>query len=543
MSAHPKAEACAEKLLRQGVWRAVMDRDGHRRTYYYNAATKERVWDLVSHVVKHKLHEVEDASQQSSAPRLSSEQGEGEAVQPMGCNSAAMVDTSPSSTTSKPLATGDGASPTPKQRGDPRAAPLSAARESQQKTSFTTAVPPITHCKRRNVVRELSQIWKPVHHQEALAILSWLSLYCRGPRDLLMPGGIAQVTPQLSYVVIAAFPLSPRGTPTPPPTGCYHVVFESAVVSSSSSSHCTARFSPLESPSNSTTAAWTVSSTYLIHLECSGTDGAAVTSSASVCWALMREDSRDVPVLHPQAVISLLTPTSLGVPWPLCGWAEDKNSETISDEMRHAFEGHLPSRPQCSSSAPHCVVVTMSSCTSASADMMKQCCLSIAQKHASVLSSANVPRTAGGRTDGGPENVNTANVRARRHVNCNSVGGGRVASSKKASYLGSLLDEALHSPKAICASYSAAVMHLSHHSTSPPPSVNDRRLSRPLSRSRTPATSRASTTAVLFPATPSSQRQNVLRQNPRPQHNPQSEDLFHSIMDQLDTVSGILGCS
>lgn len=59
----------AEQLLADGTWRAVTDKT-RQRMYYFNVATKERVWNLAAHVEKLGLHVQGGATSSAAAPAV-----------------------------------------------------------------------------------------------------------------------------------------------------------------------------------------------------------------------------------------------------------------------------------------------------------------------------------------------------------------------------------------------------------------------------------------------------------------------------------------
>lgn len=59
-------EQYSDYLLQSGQWKAVNDKTTNR-TYFFNSATKERVWNLMTHVDKNKLHLAVDSKGKPTA--------------------------------------------------------------------------------------------------------------------------------------------------------------------------------------------------------------------------------------------------------------------------------------------------------------------------------------------------------------------------------------------------------------------------------------------------------------------------------------------
>jgi hypothetical protein len=584
------AEAHANELLRRGVWKAVVDRDGHRRTYYYNASTKERVWDLVSHVVKHKLHTVEKSSDAPASPVS----GAGNLWLPhsqpeSGVSSANVSIDSTPPTKSSSLAvvapSGDAAKASPStaalsdtsivSSGPVKASVTNIIAGTQQlppKLSSVTSTP-LMPWQRRDALQVLAGLWKPQHQQQAVLMLSWLSLYRRGARSLLGSDTVVadriRATSLHSWIVFASFP--PLGNKrdaasSPPSTGCFQVVFEpnrtkptSAASDGTIDEPCRVSFIPLEYQSapradhKQTTSEVTPDSVWTISVKCitfveptrdlTSSPSLSNGGDGGVCWALLSQvdppSSRQLQRVTASsafslgAVITLLSPASLGVPWSVCSWASDGatgesalissprqfNTSSANKPLQEGSYLLPPRRPNLSS--PTCSVVQYVTCSQAVRDAATHCVWSIRQKQSAVF-RASLQCFTQKTTPKTPEVKKGQDLSG----SCDVV--------KKKNVLVSLLDEALHvSPTLL--GQSSPLPH--HHASSVVPvhSIVNKR-----------SANYTSSVPSLIATTTFGKRRSPTAGLPRGESTPlarEGDNLFNVIMAQLDSVEGIMAAS
>lgn len=499
------AEQVAENLMRQGVWKAVIDKDGLRRTYYYNSSTKERVWDLVSHVVKQNLQ---------SQPIMSSQQPATEFEASSPSPPSDMI----SSREPAPVDTKVDKHGTTTQGATTAGATLTKASSSIRPLIPQAEQPrSIALWNRRDAVQHLTTTWSPTHQQSAMAILMWLSLFRWGGTAQSTDRSPQRHPPQdssslssMSYIVVLSCATS--GGTQQQQVGCYQATFVQPPPQHSTQNPSTDKasfqvhFSSLESQHP---AALSIDFDHIVLVE----EFPKEKQHSMQCWALVR-DVRPAN-LECVSVFTLLTPAALNAPWSICSWK--------ADNVPVAIERSQPPRPPTgTNNKPSCQVLKQSSCSTTCSAVIQQSVDRIRHRW-SILQSL-----AQNKHEHTPSKSASLHSREGQAVSTEFRQGAHI-------HLHSLLEEALASPRPSPHDHQRVYRHASVTSNAAILS----RVAKP--RSRTPANvaSRTSTAAVLFPA--SSSRRVTSGNNKSPttsQH--QDNDLFNAIMHQLDAVAGII---
>ncbi|CUE71973.1 Hypothetical protein, putative [Bodo saltans] len=549
------AEEFAEDLIRRGVWKAVVDREGERRTYYFNSTTKERVWDLVSLVVRSKLHEkprtdsprAQPASINISIPSDDNIAGSKNRIPNV---TAALVTSQadPSAVLEDEKQTGALKKESSEKKHIDKAAnitssPVVGSKSIPAKTSSSTniidsakkssaspldAPRPMVVWQRREAVRILSEAWHPSHRDDSMTLLMCLSLYrcdvasshtSSNPTKKLASTQLLEPWPSspsaVNFAVVASIPPAVGGAPQMR-SGCFQATFSPSANTGSprGSSLSTAplfsvEFCPIGAQSSSVIS---VLFDYIVLVEDKASDasGSATVVRKSVCWALVR---RKQPLTAPLvdldcvAVFTMVTVSALSVPWRICCWDTSVKSPEI---LRQA----QPQPSENSKPIPSwCLILNQTSCSpKCIADIRNS--VEGLRHHQSMMLSVATKRSG---NDSSP-----VPNRLTEHT---------PALKNQHSHLSSLLHEALSSPRA---SLNAASRHHVPHATRVMAVTPvQRKQETPTNRrlSRTPAAAFAPRTATaLFLDSPSVYKGAS-----------QNEGLFDAIMHQLDAVADIMG--
>jgi hypothetical protein len=558
------AEEFAEELIRQGVWKAVVDREGQRRTYYFNSTTKERVWDLVSLVVKSKLHE----KPQLERPVLGTSSARRDESNTNNSSSAVGV---PSQTAPSASIDVKRESPQKKVSDDLVKPSVAAVGDSKQIPAMTPSIkidkspkngtvgvslsttpetPRLMELwQRREAVRRLAEIWRPSHHQDSTTLLLWMSLFrCDDSHSSILSQNrpsstdtsILSSSAAVSIVVIASIP-PPAGGSLLVHSGCFHAVFSSSENSSGSPRKLTTstelfsvRFFPVDAQLSA--APITVLFDYVVLVE--ETPGDAdnnnkIGALKSVCWALVRRKSATsvappLADLECAAVFTMVTISALGAPWRICSWGTAGSSKLAEisnlkiSPRSPAVERLVPSLAK--NTASWSSVLKQSSCSPKCVGVIFHCVEELRHKQFALLLGAKRERSSDPLHAPSP----SQHQLERRHRQSDAKHSQSHVSHH--SHLSLLLQEAL-SPSRPSLKPRVQQSNLEPQRISaatpvqkrepPTASLTSRR------RSRTSVANLARTATVLFPVSP--------KVTPH-------GGLFDAIMHQLDSVADIIGC-
>lgn len=330
----------AKELIRQGKWKEVTDRNGHLRTYYFNVETRERAWDLVSYIEKHKLHldvvlpleghAADDLTPQSSGISVSQTLVASDMLK---SKVEAFVVPQVQPSKSPPPSPVTSTVPDKPVRTQPPLATASTKIPPPALTTTETILPlslksAVTALKRMQLT--------PAQQQQRVELLSWLSLHTSSSSSFF---GLSTTSMSQSWVVAATTSVSDS------------VELYQLAIAVDGDQPPSLTLSLLSASGDAVSQVAPSSRIKCDHLcllpyreESVSEDVVVSTPLSGVYWCALHHQGAVGANRKVGAILTLLSPSPLGVPWSLCGFDKERASSNSSTNVfRSGFAvGTLP---------------------------------------------------------------------------------------------------------------------------------------------------------------------------------------------------------